>query len=403
MAWCLLHPGWAMAGTDAVNVFKAVSPGIVCVRNAEGSTSGVLLNRQGLVLTTHHMMASPLPVEALIEVKLNGRSLTRSFKNVKLEKVHKTYNLAFIRVSGDLTGASPVSFTKQTPSPGAACYAVGNTSVGRGGSLQNSISQGLVSGGPRDIEGGVYIQTSAPFYQGHPGGALCGRDGKAFGVMAFTMSEKEGLAFAIPWNGLKTGDFVPPDQRADDLERVEVLRNAMTELHKEASDLPYFERQVMYRYALELSRLTLSLAPRNITLLYDVASAHLDLKQYAEATAYANYLNRISPDNVSAYYMLGQCAEREGRKKEAWDYYYKGIQCRDPYIERHVSLCAEKLAFLIAGSDRYEEIVYFLKWADLLPRTSSHPLTGKRKEAFRLAYRRLSPAKQAFISKKTSD
>ena len=77
---------------------------------------------------------------------------------------------------------------------GEVVYAIGSP---RG--LQNSISQGVLSG-VREKEGQKWLQTSAPFSPGSSGGGLFDRFGRLIGITTWIRVDKgsQALNFASP-------------------------------------------------------------------------------------------------------------------------------------------------------------------------------------------------------------
>lgn len=64
--------------------------------------------------------------------------------------------------------------------------------------LENSVSDGIVSGFREDGKGRSWLQTSAPVSHGNSGGPLLTMDGKVVGVVTWKATEGENLNFAVP-------------------------------------------------------------------------------------------------------------------------------------------------------------------------------------------------------------
>jgi len=77
---------------------------------------------------------------------------------------------------------------------GGKAYAIGNP---RG--LENTLSDGLVSGLRKGKEGGVEaIQTTAPISPGSSGGGLFDVQGRLVGITTFSLRDSQALNFAVP-------------------------------------------------------------------------------------------------------------------------------------------------------------------------------------------------------------
>ena len=103
-------------------------PAVVALRNLEGGGTGVILNKDGLILTNAHVIVSPLPFECKLDIKRNGKFEPVVFKNVKILGVHPKMDLALVQIQpsehkGDLVPA--VLYDKKA-TPGQRVFAIGN-------------------------------------------------------------------------------------------------------------------------------------------------------------------------------------------------------------------------------------------------------------------------------------
>ena len=70
--------------------------------------------------------------------------------------------------------------------------------------LENSVSDGIVSGFREDSTGKKWIQTTAPASHGNSGGPLLAMDGTVAGVITWKISGGENLNFAVPSTFIST-------------------------------------------------------------------------------------------------------------------------------------------------------------------------------------------------------
>ena len=131
----------------ATQVFNKVGPSVVGLSNAEGSGTGVILDRDGLILTNAHVVSSPIPFKCLADVRRNGKLETVTFRRVQILGRHPDKDLALIRIDpeehkGELI---PAVFTREPVTPGKQIFAIGNPAAG-GEILNKTITQGLISG-----------------------------------------------------------------------------------------------------------------------------------------------------------------------------------------------------------------------------------------------------------------
>jgi putative serine protease PepD len=89
----------ADAEEEAVTVYRKVSPAVVSLQNAEGSGTGVIIGSDGLILTNAHVVTSPLPFEARVDVPgPGGQSREAVFKKVELIGLHPKLDLALVKI-----------------------------------------------------------------------------------------------------------------------------------------------------------------------------------------------------------------------------------------------------------------------------------------------------------------
>ena len=174
------------AGTfdEIPRLVREVEPSVVAVlargAQAEGQGSGVIVRRDGLIVTNAHVVDGAQSLEIGLA---SG------------DRVPARLVAADRRIDrGDLPAAR---FVDDLPAVGELAIAVGNP-LG----FENSVTAGIVSGLNRSIpSGGQTIQTDAPISPGNSGGALLGDGGRVIGInVAYIPPEAraESIGFAIP-------------------------------------------------------------------------------------------------------------------------------------------------------------------------------------------------------------
>ena len=158
---------------------------------SSGAGSGVILSKEGLVVTNHHVIDKANE----ITVKLtNGEA----YKATLIASDAQT-DLAVLRIEAEnlqpaVLGDSDVMRVGET------VYAIGNPL----GSLGGSVSEGIVSAKDREItidgQDMVLLQTSAAVNPGNSGGGLFNSKGELVGIVNAKSSGQdiEGIGFAIP-------------------------------------------------------------------------------------------------------------------------------------------------------------------------------------------------------------
>ena len=207
------------AGKDPMlrpeEIHKQVSPCVAMIRDIDSHGSGVVVSRDGLILTNYHVVASGLPLSISVKVRKGNDWVEKTFDDVVVSKVHPEYDLALLKIdaadgafqAAKLLGADGKVVT------GSPCFAIGNPGGTDGGALERSITEGLVSASSRQIEGLDYIQTSAALNPGNSGGAVCDSQGRVIGIATLRLEQADNIGFAIPVRNLKLDQFIPLERR----------------------------------------------------------------------------------------------------------------------------------------------------------------------------------------------
>lgn len=172
-------------------------------RTQPGVGSGVIVDREGRVLTNNHVIAEAKTIKIVLDTnesydaEVVGKDPETDLAVVKMKLKGKTLppeRVAELDNSDDLK-------------PGDYAIALGNP-LG----LDRTITVGVISalgrsglhaqgGGPRYQD---FIQTDAQINPGNSGGALCDINGKVIGINDMYTAQYAGIGFAIPINLAKT-------------------------------------------------------------------------------------------------------------------------------------------------------------------------------------------------------
>ena len=193
-----------MAGED---IYKKVNPSVVSVisttSEGTGSGSGVIMSKDGYIITNNHVVDGAQSVSVQLS---DGTSL-----DAKISGTDEQTDLAVIKVTptSDLTAAE--FGDSDELEPGEYAYAIGSPG---GVQFANTITGGRISAINRDLTVNdrvmTLIQTDASINNGNSGGALINKYGQVVGITsaklsgnAFGSATVEGMGFAIPINTAK--------------------------------------------------------------------------------------------------------------------------------------------------------------------------------------------------------
>ncbi len=164
-------------------------------RREQGMGSGVIVSKDGYVLTNNHVVADATQIRVTTSDRHNY--------DATIVGTDPKSDLAVIKIKGDVTNLTPVEFGDSGRLRlGDIVLAIGNPfGVGQ------TVTMGIVSAkGRTDLGIEAYedfIQTDAAINPGNSGGALINGEGKLVGINTAILSRSggyQGIGFAIPSN-----------------------------------------------------------------------------------------------------------------------------------------------------------------------------------------------------------
>ncbi|MBI3418052.1 MAG: trypsin-like peptidase domain-containing protein [Verrucomicrobia bacterium] len=167
---------------------------VVQVRTPGGLGSGFILNEEGYLITNFHVIESETQIS--VEVyQHHGAQLERnSFKQVRIVAMNKFADLALLKIEDAATKFARVLLgDADALSVGERVFAIGSP-LG----LERTVTEGILSTKTREIQGALYLQTTAQINPGNSGGPLFNLRGEVVGVTNMKLTFGEGLGFAIP-------------------------------------------------------------------------------------------------------------------------------------------------------------------------------------------------------------
>lgn len=194
-----------------ISVYKKVLPSVVNITSRtvnfdffygavpeQGQGSGVVIDRQGHILTNYHVIqnAQQLEVTLADRRKLPARVIG----------LDRTHDLAVIKVSAAPKLAPAILGDSKALIVGQKVYAIGNPF-----GLSGTMTRGIISSirpvrGPAGNFVDEAIQTDAAINPGNSGGPLLNSRGEVVGINTFILSatgQSAGIGFAIPINAAK--------------------------------------------------------------------------------------------------------------------------------------------------------------------------------------------------------
>ncbi len=175
--------------------------GVVLIETPDGLGSGFIINDKGYCVTNYHVVEAQTRVAVTIFHRSeDGDFERRAIRDVKILALNPFFDLALLEIPAQKNLAfQPVFIADDdTHTEGDTVFAIGSP-LG----LERSVSEGIVGSRNRNMEGIVYIQTTAQINPGNSGGPLFNQKGQVVGVINMKLTFGEGLGFAIPVSYLK--------------------------------------------------------------------------------------------------------------------------------------------------------------------------------------------------------
>ena len=175
--------------------------GVVLIQNPEGLGSGFIINDRGYCVTNYHVVEGQTRVAVTIfHQGKNGDFERRAIRDVKILALNPYFDLALLEIPAqkDMEFRPVFIADDDTHREGDTVFAIGSP-LG----LERSVSEGIVASRNRNMDGIVYIQTTAQINPGNSGGPLFNSKGQVVGVINMKLTFGEGLGFAIPISYLK--------------------------------------------------------------------------------------------------------------------------------------------------------------------------------------------------------
>jgi putative serine protease PepD len=191
-----------------------IEPSLVTIAVQSGSSggigSGVVLDKDGRILTNNHVIAGAAQGSTITVTFHNGSTATATIVGTS-----ESNDLAVIKVDG-VNDLNPATFAKSSE------LTVGQTVVAAGAplGLSESVTSGIVSNTARPVRSGnnndaVYlaVQTDAAINPGNSGGPLVDLNGAVVGINSSIASTSSGADGGQPGN-IGIGFAIPSDVAA---------------------------------------------------------------------------------------------------------------------------------------------------------------------------------------------
>ena len=185
----------AATARDVSSLVKQIGEAVVQVRTPGGLGSGFFLNDDGYLITNFHVIEGETEISVEVYHQKNGQLDRETYKQVKIIAINKFHDLALLHIEDK---GAPKFKSVTLGNADALNVGDGVFAIGSPLGLERTVTQGIVSTKTRQMEGNLYLQTSAQINPGNSGGPLFNLAGEVVGVTNMKITFGEGLGFAIP-------------------------------------------------------------------------------------------------------------------------------------------------------------------------------------------------------------
>lgn len=182
------------------DLVKELGEAVVQVRTPNGLGSGFFLNEEGFLITNFHVIEGETQISIEVYHQRDGQLDRRSYKQVRIIAMNKFEDLALLKIEdpGAPRFKSAMLGSAETLAVGERVFAIGSP-LG----LERTVTEGILSTKTRQMQGELYLQTTAQINPGNSGGPLFNLSGEVVGVTNMKITFGEGLGFAIPVDAVR--------------------------------------------------------------------------------------------------------------------------------------------------------------------------------------------------------
>ena len=193
----------APASTPAKNIRELVAElgeAVVQVKTPSGLGSGFFIHEDGFLLTNFHVIEGETQILVEVYLQRSGQLERRNYKQVRIVAINKFEDIALLKIEDK---DAPKFATVRLGSSDALAVGERVFAIGSPLGLERTVTEGILSTKTRQLQGELYLQTTAQINPGNSGGPLFNLSGDVVGITNMKITFGEGLGFAIPVEAVK--------------------------------------------------------------------------------------------------------------------------------------------------------------------------------------------------------
>ncbi|MBW1962954.1 MAG: tetratricopeptide repeat protein [Deltaproteobacteria bacterium] len=315
----LLYSAPIDAQPHLTELVKKVQPAVVKIvvydlnRSVSKIGSGFFINERGHLITNYHVLNGAFSAEVIAH---DGGKYPIDLviaQNRYADLVKVTVNIPRLLVRW-------LVVTDQLPAIAEQVLVVGNP-LG----LNQTVSEGIVSAIREVPQIGKFFQTTAPISPGYSGSPVVNMRGKAVGVISFQSVFGQNLNFAV--SGRKVIELVDETVGKTLAEWTYRMSNQKTKLAEELCRKGFrFSVKGEYKKALAFYKEAIDKNPEDISAWYGLGQCYVGLDRPKQAIDTYKKAIRIHTKDASLLYFLGNYYNTLGMHNEAAGAYKKAAQ-----------------------------------------------------------------------------
>ena len=177
------------------DLVKNLGEAVVQVKTPSGLGSGFIINEDGFLITNFHVIEGETEISVEVYHHKDGQLERKTYKKVAIIAINKFDDIALLRIEDkDAPRFKHVVLgSSDAMAVGEHVFAIGSP-LG----LERTVTEGILSTKTRELQGELYLQTTAQINPGNSGGPLFDLGGEVIGITNMKIMSGEGLGFAIP-------------------------------------------------------------------------------------------------------------------------------------------------------------------------------------------------------------
>src|SRR5580692_5864861 len=164
---------------DVSSLVKQIGEAVVQVKTPGGLGSGFFINEDGYLITNFHVIEGETEISVEVYSQEDGQLDRETYKQVRIIAINKFHDLSLLHIEDK--NAPKFKYltlgSADALNVGDSVFAIGSPM-----GLERTVTEGILSTKTRELEGELYLQTTAQINPGNSGGPLFNMRGEVVGV-----------------------------------------------------------------------------------------------------------------------------------------------------------------------------------------------------------------------------